>query len=87
MCGICGIVSFKNVKPISNENLRKMSNVMFHRGPDDSGTFLNKEKSPAIIEIKLEASLNNSNRQQLKMYLLSIKKSPRSVLKKLKGEF
>ena len=45
MCGICGIVSFKNAKPISNENLRNMSNVMFHRGPDDSGTFLNKEKS------------------------------------------
>jgi len=46
--------------------------------------FLNKEKSPAIIEIKLGASLNNSNRQQLKMYLLSIKKNPRSVLKKVK---
>ena len=47
--------------------------------------FLNKEKPPTIIEIKLGSSLGNSNRQQLKMYLLSIKKNPRSVLKTVKN--
>ena len=48
--------------------------------------FLNKEKPPTIIEIKLGSSLGNSNRQQLKMYLLSIKKNPRSVLKTVKND-
>ena len=47
--------------------------------------FLNKEKPPTIIEIKLSSSLTTTNRQQLKMYLLSIKKNPRSVLKTVKN--
>ena len=47
--------------------------------------FLNKEKPPSIIELKLGSSIANSNRQQLKMYLLSIKKNPRSVLKNVKN--
>ncbi len=47
--------------------------------------FLNKEKPLSIIELKLGSSIANSNRQQLKMYLLSIKKNPRSVLKNVKN--
>lgn len=34
MCGICGYVSRKN---ITNEQLKKMNDTMYHRGPDDSG--------------------------------------------------
>ena len=45
--------------------------------------YLNNEKPPTIIEIKLGSSLANANRQQLKMYLLSIKRNPKSVLKKV----
>jgi GxxExxY protein len=47
--------------------------------------FLNKEKPSSIIELKHGSSIANSNRQQLKMYLLSIKKNPRSVLKNVKN--
>ena len=47
--------------------------------------YLNNEKPPTIIEIKLGSSLVNANRQQLKMYLLSIKRNPKSVLKKVKN--
>ena len=47
--------------------------------------YLNREKPPAIIEIKLGSSLSNTNRQQLKMYLLSIKRNPKSVLKSVKN--
>ena len=47
--------------------------------------YLNKEKPATIIEIKLGSSLDNSNRQQLKMYLLSIKRNPKSVLKNVKN--
>ncbi len=34
MCGICGFISKQN---ISLEQLKKMNDTMFHRGPDDSG--------------------------------------------------
>ena len=47
--------------------------------------YLNKESPPTIIEIKLGASISNSNRQQLKMYLLSIKRNPKSILKTVKN--
>lgn len=47
--------------------------------------FLSNEKPQTIIEIKLGSSLVNANRQQLKMYLLSIKRNPKSVLKNVKN--
>jgi GxxExxY protein len=47
--------------------------------------YLNKEKPATIIEIKLSSGLDNSNRQQLKMYLLSIRRNPKSVLKNVKN--
>ena len=34
MCGICGYVSRKN---ITIEQLKKMNDTIYHRGPDDSG--------------------------------------------------
>jgi len=47
--------------------------------------YLSNEKPPTIIEMKLGSSLVNANRQQLKMYLLSIKRNPKSVLKNVKN--
>ena len=34
MCGICGFISKKK---LSLDNLKRMNDTMFHRGPDDSG--------------------------------------------------
>lgn len=34
MCGICGYVSKKTISP---EQLKKMNDTMYHRGPNDSG--------------------------------------------------
>ena len=34
MCGICGFVSKRN---ITLEQLKKMNDTMYHRGPDDCG--------------------------------------------------
>ena len=47
--------------------------------------YLNNEKPKTIIEIKLGSALANANRQQLKLYLLSIKRNPKSVLKDVKN--
>ncbi len=40
MCGICGIFDFGKQENIDEEILRKMSNVLEHRGPDDEGYFI-----------------------------------------------
>ena len=34
MCGICGFISKQNITP---EQLKKMNDTMYHRGPNDSG--------------------------------------------------
>ena len=38
MCGICGIVSKKNVS-INSEEIGKMCSTLVHRGPDDEGIY------------------------------------------------
>ena len=47
--------------------------------------YLNNEKPPTIIEVKIHSSIVNTHRQQLKMYLLSIKRNPKSILKKVEN--
>ena len=39
MCGIAGIVKFKN-QQVFLEELKEMTNSMIHRGPDDDGFFI-----------------------------------------------
>lgn len=39
MCGICGVVS-KDTRPVDEQVLRTMADIMFHRGPDDEGYHL-----------------------------------------------
>ena len=46
--------------------------------------FLNRSKPPLILELILSSSIQNSHRQQLKMYLVSVKRKPRSVVAKIK---
>lgn len=40
MCGICGILNFDIDKTIDKSVLKKMTEVLFHRGPDDEGMFI-----------------------------------------------
>jgi asparagine synthase (glutamine-hydrolysing) len=40
MCGIAGIVQFAEAKPIAMEELTRMAQSLAHRGPDDSGIYL-----------------------------------------------
>jgi asparagine synthase (glutamine-hydrolysing) len=37
MCGICGIVNLRDDRTFSRDELRRMANVIRHRGPDDQG--------------------------------------------------
>ncbi len=43
MCGICGFYEYQNHKPAGRQILGDMLNVMHHRGPDDSGVYLDKD--------------------------------------------
>ena len=40
MCGICGIIRFKGKTVVDPSIIEKMSAVMAHRGPDDSGIYV-----------------------------------------------
>jgi asparagine synthase (glutamine-hydrolysing) len=39
MCGIAGIFHCGTVKPVDPARVERMSNALFHRGPDDSGVW------------------------------------------------
>jgi asparagine synthase (glutamine-hydrolysing) len=40
MCGICGIYHYDHEEPVSESILRRMTDVIAHRGPDDDGFHL-----------------------------------------------
>jgi asparagine synthase (glutamine-hydrolysing) len=40
MCGICGKLSFDAHKEIDSELIRRMNQVLYHRGPDDEGIYI-----------------------------------------------
>ena len=40
MCGICGILNFDSEEPIDSALLRRMMDVLSHRGPDGSGEYV-----------------------------------------------
>jgi len=42
MCGIAGIFDFRSKSNLNKELLKKMSDVIVHRGPDSEGQFLSK---------------------------------------------
>src|SRR6266446_1959572 len=40
MCGICGQFNFARYEPVEPETIRRMTETMVHRGPDDEGYFV-----------------------------------------------
>jgi asparagine synthase (glutamine-hydrolysing) len=40
MCGICGQFNFARYEPVEPETIRRMTQTMVHRGPDDEGYFV-----------------------------------------------
>src|SRR5688572_27212720 len=40
MCGICGVVNFDRSEPVDARLLRRMTDSIAHRGPDDEGWFV-----------------------------------------------
>lgn len=40
MCGICGVYNVQSGEPVSQELIEQMTGLISHRGPDDSGAYL-----------------------------------------------
>ena len=45
MCGIAGVYNFRDHAPVDPEILHRMGDVISHRGPDDKGIYISKDKS------------------------------------------
>src|SRR5207248_4297670 len=43
MCGICGVYNSRSREPVSQELIEGMTGLISHRGPDDSGLYLDRE--------------------------------------------
>lgn len=48
MCGICGEIDFYN-KNVRVDSVRKMCNVLAHRGPDDEGMVFIQDDKPLEV--------------------------------------
>ena len=74
MCGIAGILNFNN-KKIDESLLKKMTNIIRHRGPDGEGMFIDKNiglghRRLAIIDLSDAAAqpMFNENKKIVLVY-------------------
>ncbi len=52
MCGICGLIN-SNQRDIDSEELLSMTRILAHRGPDDEGTFIDKNVGLGVRRLKV----------------------------------
>jgi len=60
MCGIAGAFHYKNNLPVSKDVLKKMSDEIVHRGPDDEGYFIKDNVGLAFRRLSI-IDLNTGN--------------------------
>src|SRR2546430_16227010 len=53
MCGICGIYEYKTQRPVDQQILDDMLQVLHHRGPDDAGSFLDRDLSIGMRRLSI----------------------------------
>src|SRR5437667_199831 len=53
MCGICGIYEYKTQRPVDQQILDDMLQVLHHRGPDDAGSFLDRDLSMGMRRLSI----------------------------------
>ncbi len=49
MCGICGIINFKDSSRVSDGALRNMCDALKHRGPDGEGAYIANREKPLVM--------------------------------------
>ena len=53
MCGICGIIRSHRENPVAPVALKKMTNSLIHRGPDDAGFYVNGNVGLAMRRLQV----------------------------------
>lgn len=53
MCGICGIMTFSPSAVIAPEELRRMNDAIFHRGPDEEGFYHHEQIGMAMRRLSI----------------------------------
>jgi asparagine synthase (glutamine-hydrolysing) len=53
MCGICGMIKFNHKEAVQKEILERMSKSLFHRGPDDSGFYIEGNVGLAVQRLSI----------------------------------
>lgn len=53
MCGICGAITRNQAPPIGRALLRRMNETLRHRGPDDSGDYLDDQAGLAMRRLSI----------------------------------
>ena len=49
MCGITGHINFSSKNKLEDNVLKEMISTMIHRGPDDSGIYVDLNKSEGLV--------------------------------------
>jgi len=68
MCGICGVYNLNTKEKVDESSLRKMTEILSHRGPDDEGFFLDGNiglghKRLSIIDLSSAGHQPMTNRE------------------------
>lgn len=53
MCGICGKYNYATTEPVAKEELRKMNDLLVHRGPDDEGYYVSGNLGLAMRRLSI----------------------------------
>ncbi|MDZ7267382.1 MAG: asparagine synthase (glutamine-hydrolyzing) [candidate division KSB1 bacterium] len=53
MCGICGIMTFSPSQTVVPEELRRMNDALFHRGPDEEGFYYSDQIGMAMRRLSI----------------------------------
>ena len=61
MCGICGQMNFEASRPVSHDQLARMNQAIFHRGPDEDGFY---EKAPVGLAMRRLSIIDLSTGRQ-----------------------
>ena len=53
MCGICGVYNVQSGEPVSQELVEQMTRLIAHRGPDDSGVYLDGKVGLGVVRLSI----------------------------------
>ncbi len=53
MCGICGVYNVRSGEPVSRELIERMTHLISHRGPDDSGVYLDGDVGMGFARLSI----------------------------------